>query len=115
MMEAEMQISDALPLTLDERRQLETWAKERIARARLVERARILLLLADGLGIRRVPVAAPQVSFVQFSLDRFISAKSAGSGTAPNSATDFCPSLDRMKVRNPFSRGSMGVPGLWFT
>ena len=47
-----MRIAEALPLTPDERRQLEAWAKERTAPARLVERARILLLLADGLGIR---------------------------------------------------------------
>jgi transposase len=52
MMETEMRIAEALPLTPDERRQLEAWAKERTAPARLVERARILLLLADGRGIR---------------------------------------------------------------
>ena len=47
-----MRIADALPMTTEDRRQLETWAKEKIAPARLVERARILLLLADGVGIR---------------------------------------------------------------
>jgi len=51
-MELEMRIAEALPLTPDERRQLEAWAKERTAPARLVERARMLLHLADGLGIR---------------------------------------------------------------
>jgi len=51
MMEVEMRIADALPLTPEDRRQLETWAKEKTAPARLVERARILLLLADGVGI----------------------------------------------------------------
>ena len=47
-----MRIADALPLTPEDRRQLETWAKGKTAPARLVERARILLFLADGVGIR---------------------------------------------------------------
>ena len=47
-----MRIANALPLTPEDRRQLETWAKEKTAPARLVERARLLLLLADGVGIR---------------------------------------------------------------
>ena len=43
---------EACPLTPEDRRQLELWAKEKTAPARLVERARMLLLLADGIGIR---------------------------------------------------------------
>ena len=35
LMEIEMRIADALPLTPEDRRQLETWAKEKTAPARL--------------------------------------------------------------------------------
>ena len=47
-----MRKADALPLTPDDRSQLEAWSKGRTIPVRLVERARILLLLADGTGIR---------------------------------------------------------------
>ena len=47
-----MRKADALPLTSEERSQLEAWAKGRTIQARLMERARILLLLAEGAGIR---------------------------------------------------------------
>jgi len=47
-----MRKADALPWTPDDRSQLEAWSKGRTIPARLVERARILLLLADGSGIR---------------------------------------------------------------
>jgi hypothetical protein len=43
-----MRKADALPLTPDDRSQLEAWSKGRTIPARLVERSRILLLLADG-------------------------------------------------------------------
>jgi len=43
--------ADALPLTPDDRRQLESWARSKTLPARIVARSRILLLLADGAGI----------------------------------------------------------------
>lgn len=46
-----MRKADALPLTPDDRSQLEAWSKGRTIPVRRVERARILLLLADGTGI----------------------------------------------------------------
>ena len=65
MMGVEMRIADALPLTPEDRRQLETWAKEKTAPARIVERARILLLLADGGGIH--PAARHKRDHVHFT------------------------------------------------
>ena len=47
-----MQKADALPLTPEDRRQLESWARSKTLPARIVERSRILLLLADGVGVR---------------------------------------------------------------
>lgn len=47
-----MRKAAALVMSVEQRRQLEAWAREKTAQARLVERARILLSLADGLGIR---------------------------------------------------------------
>ena len=47
-----MQKADALPMTPADRRQLEVWARSKTIPARVVERSRILLLLADGAGIR---------------------------------------------------------------
>jgi hypothetical protein len=46
-MEVEMRIADALPLALEDRRQLETWAKGKTAPARLVERARKPVITAE--------------------------------------------------------------------
>jgi transposase len=68
-----MHKAEALPLTADDRSQLEAWSKGRTIPARLVERARILLLLADGIGIR--PTAKQlQVGFntVRRWRDRFL-------------------------------------------
>ncbi len=68
-----MRKADALPLTSEERNQLEAWAKGRTIQARLRERARILLLLAEGAGIR--PAAKQlQVGFntVRRWRDRFL-------------------------------------------
>ena len=47
-----MQKANALPLTPDDRSQLEAWARSKTIPVRVMERSRILLLLADGVGIR---------------------------------------------------------------
>jgi len=47
-----MQKADALKMTPEDRRQLESWARSKTIPARVVERSRILLLLAEGTGIR---------------------------------------------------------------
>ena len=47
-----MQKADALEMTPEDRRQLEAWARSKTIPARVVERSRILLLLAEGTGIR---------------------------------------------------------------
>ena len=65
--------ADALPLTSEDRSQLEAWARGKTFEARLVERARILLLLAEGTGIR--PAAKQlQVGFntIRRWRDRFL-------------------------------------------
>ena len=74
-----MRIADALFLPPEDRRRLEAWAKERTAPARLVERARILLLLAEGVGIRpaarRLHVG---LNTIRRWRDRFLEAGSSG-------------------------------------
>jgi transposase len=52
MMEGVMRKADALPMNVEQRRQLEAWARGKSISARLVERAKILLMLGDGYGIR---------------------------------------------------------------
>jgi putative transposase len=47
-----MQKADALKMTPEDRRQLASWARSKTIPARVVERSRILLLLAEGTGIR---------------------------------------------------------------
>jgi len=52
VLEKVMQKADALKMTPEDRRQLESWARSKTIPARVVERSRILLLLAEGTGIR---------------------------------------------------------------
>jgi transposase len=68
-----MRKADALTLTPEERSQLEAWAKGRTIQARVMERARILLLLAEGAGIRPAAMQL-QVGFntVRRWRDRFL-------------------------------------------
>lgn len=47
-----MKKADALAMTPDQRRQFEAWAKGKTTPMRLVERAKILLMLGEGAGIR---------------------------------------------------------------
>jgi len=47
-----MRKAGALKLSPEQRRQLEAWAWDEVAQARLAERARILLSLANGCGVR---------------------------------------------------------------
>ena len=74
-----MQKADALEMTLEDRRQLESWARSKTIPARVVERSRILLLLAEGTGIRP---AADQLrvgyNTVRRWRDRFLAAGCPG-------------------------------------
>lgn len=68
-----MRKAEALAMDVEQRRQLEAWAREKTAPARLVERARILLSLADGFGVR--PTAAAlgvTMNTVRRWRDRFV-------------------------------------------
>jgi len=65
-----MRKADALPLTAGERSQLEAWAKGRTIQARLMERAQILLLLAEGAEIVRMTTQEKPHNATHWSLSR---------------------------------------------
>ena len=47
-----MRKAAALSMTMEQRRQLEAWVRGKTVSARLLERSKILLMLADGYGVR---------------------------------------------------------------
>jgi len=112
VLEKVMQKADALKMTPEDRRQLESWARSKTIPARVVERSRILLLLAEGTGIRP---AADQLrvgyNTVRRWRERFLAAgcpgiehDAPGRGMKPVITEERKAEIVRMRTRCPFWR-----------